>query len=278
VIYLLLLLVWLAVLTPFAFSRFKDQDAEKAILSFSEGMARLRSRSGTAMIEPAHRLDVADESAPREVFEYEYAPPTLQPHLRVVAPNATMATVDADLSWDQWSRIYSDDPEEVVNARHSTAAPSERHAMHTRAAAYARPHAPATMSAQNDVALRTPVAPARTGVSQSALRRRSFLIKIVAATAITTLGAVASGWSFFTYLAVLSWIALVGFVGAMYYYANAGTRVGSSQALRPQRAATPSRGRSLRVAAASYESEEVPYASEFYDPSDAGWSRSIRTA
>ena len=104
----ILVVVWIAVLSPIAYRRFRDRDTDRSIVSFHERMAHLNN--GSPLVAPAHRLDVSDEAPPREPSEYEMRPPTRIPQLRIVPVDATPGDLERDMSWEEWSVAHSDEP------------------------------------------------------------------------------------------------------------------------------------------------------------------------
>ncbi len=230
---ILLVALWIAVLTPIVVRHFRDRDTDRSILNFHERMARLSGNSET-LIEPAHRLDVSDELPPRPVYEYEANPPIRAPRLRVVPLDATPADLERELSWDEWSDQYADDPYE----RSVTAAYDADPRMQ-RAAAYA--HAPVSSPFPStyrvtDVTSEPPVSPY--GSRSQRQRRRRVLLRLVSAAIVTTLATIATGWFFVEALMVLSWVGLLGFLGLMYYAVTTGmmSRPNSTTTLQTRRA------------------------------------------
>ncbi len=216
----ILAVLWIAVLTPTVVRHFRDRDTDRSILNFHERMARLGGKT-EPLVEPAHRLDVSDELPPRPVYEYEVNPPTRAPRLRVVPANATPADLERDLSWDDWSREYADDPFEEPS-RPATAS----YASQYRAVAYAQ----APVASSYEEPLSPSVSPSPYGSRSQRLRRRRVLLQLVAASVITTLATLATGWFPFEVLAIISWLGLVGFLGLMYYAVTTGM-VGSSRTI-----------------------------------------------
>lgn len=198
----ILVVVWVIVLSPLAIRHFRETQSERSIVTFREKMDRIGS--GTPLVAPAHRLGVSDEAPPRPVEAYEADPPTRAPHLRVVPSNATVAELESDLSWREWSLAHSDDPREVASARVAA-----RVRANPRAAAYARvPAAP----------IERPAPPIEGSWSRTArARRRRTLLQLVGAAVVLTLAAAFMDATILVALAAAAWVALAGFLGLMYY-------------------------------------------------------------
>jgi hypothetical protein len=197
----ILAVIWIAVIATIVIGRLRDRSTDRSIDSFHERMARMGNPA--PLIEPAHRLMQSDEAPPRDLFEDEMNPPTLAPQLRIVRPDTTAGELEREMSWDQWSAAYADDPRErsQITAR-------LQHEANPRAAAYS--HAPRTVT--------TPAAPASSfGTRTQRLRRRNVLIGLVGVVAMFSLGAVVMNSIVIEALAGISWLSLLGFLGLMYY-------------------------------------------------------------
>jgi hypothetical protein len=211
----ILVIVWIAVLTPIIVRRFRDRDTDRSIVSFHERMAHLGTEA--PCVEPAHRLDIADEAPPREVREFEMNPPNRAPKLRVVPFDASPGDLERDQSWDDWSVAHSDEPVDV-------ASPVRRPdvTISPRAAAYAR------------VPTNRTVAPALErgayGSRSQRDRRRRVLVTLVGCVVLSSIAALLLSEVIIELVALMSWITLASFLGLMYYamttgmIATAGTR------------------------------------------------------
>ncbi len=223
----ILAVIWIAVLTPIIIRRLRDQDTDRSIVNFHERMARLGGPN-PPIVAPAHRLDISDEAPPRELLDDEVNPPTRAPHLRVVPLNATVAQLDSEMSWNEWSLAYSDDPYERVSpVRHSTSPANPR------AAAYSRvPSA----SISSPVPQRSPY-----GSRTQRRRRRNTLLTLVTSTVLSSIATVAVSSVLLDAVALLSWVAMLGFLALMYYAVSTGLIDSSSDARRvaPRRPQLP---------------------------------------
>ena len=202
-----LIVVWIAVLSPIAYRRFRDRDTDRSIVNFHERMAHLTN--GEPLVAPAHRLDVSDEAPPREPSEYEMRPPTRVPQLRIVPVDATPGELERDMSWADWSVAHSDEPYEPTGPVRR-AEPVVNH----RVAAYshqptAQILAPPTMSSAN-------------GSKAQRVRRRNVLLTLVGSVFLTTVAALFTNALLFEVVALVSWIALATFLGLMYYAMTTG--------------------------------------------------------
>ncbi len=186
-----LVIVWIAVLAPVAIRKFRDQDTDRSILNFHQRMAHLGR--GRKIVEPAHRLAVNDEPAPLVTA----AP---RPLLRVVG-----ADEHEDASWEEWSRQQGDD-----RPSHSEAvATTPRYQT-----AYA--HVP--------VEAAEPYVPVRSnfGSRSQRVRRRRVLFSLAGSTALSTIVALITSSLIVDAWTMLSWVALLGFLGLMYYAMSTG--------------------------------------------------------
>jgi len=205
---LILIAVWIAILAPVAVRRLRDRDTDRSILSFHERMAKLGDR-GQPIVEPAHRLEtrpatVAGTAAQSYSDPEPYVAPTGLPRLRIVPDGATTADLNRDMSWDEWSNQFLDEPEPV--------APTASEAPYQRAAAYSHvPSAPPLTS-------RTPV----TTVRAQRVRRRQVLLSILGTAVVSTLMALIVGFWLIEFVAFASWFGLLIYLGLMYYAMSIG--------------------------------------------------------
>jgi hypothetical protein len=232
---LILVAVWIAILTPIAIKRLRDRDTDQSIASFHEHMARLGDR-GQPIVEPAHRLEpspqiavAATAVAPRASAEPQisaYAPPVARPvpHLRVVPEGATQAQLDRDLSWDEWSRQYLDEP--LVASREVS------HVQAVPAAAVATPPEVRRPSAYANVPTAARVERAPSAARAQRVRRRKVLFAISGTAIVASLLAIVAGGLFFDAIAVLGWLALIGYLGLMYYAMTVGMIDGAAKSSR----------------------------------------------
>jgi hypothetical protein len=236
----ILVVVWLAVLSPIVIRRLRDRDTDRSIVNFHERMARLGT--GSPLVEPAHRLDVSDEAPPREVGEHEMNPPTRAPRLRLVPADATTTGSDRDLSWEEWSRAFGDEPFESPSpVRQRTTS------VNPRAAAYSRVPV-------DHVASRAPAGSPFSSRRQRARRRRTIL-QLAASVVVSTVLVVLVNNVLVDVWALASWLALAGFFALMYYAMTTGL-LGSASARPRVDTARPAPVRpAARRAAVAYEDE-----------------------
>jgi hypothetical protein len=185
--------IWVIVIAACLFSWLRDRNFGNSIAAFSDRFTSLNLKVPT--IQPAHRL-VADDVATFE-GSYDERPPVQSPRLRVVPPNATQADMARQGSWEEWDRQYALEAPEV-------SAPHVRE----RASAFAPPR-------EMVASLRAPeMSPSRRRTWKT---RRRFSFTSLGTTGVTSLGAVATSWTFFTVLSLLSWITTAGYFSLMYY-------------------------------------------------------------
>lgn len=186
---IVLALLWIALLTPVVLRRVRDARAERSIDSFHHEHEVLNRQPHS--VEPIHRL--ADYPS-----EVPAAPMTHRARLTVVHADDTYGTLESRASWEEWSQDYDydDPPMSDVHSRESN----------RYAAAYSHAHQPIG----EDVA---------TPVRHHSMRRRRKLIfsRLVAGAVVLTLIGFVSGFAPFTYLAVVDWMSVVGYVAAAVY-------------------------------------------------------------
>lgn len=217
----ILVVVWIAVLTPIALRHFRDRDTNRSIVSFHSRLAHLQPEA--PIVAPAHRLSEAEPTVVRAAPD-----PAPTPRLRLVPPGAEPAELDREMSWDDWSRAYADDPETPA----APAAAPLRAA--SRATAYAR------VPQVSEIAVLADTTPMRWGASQRQ-RRRRVIIGLGASTALSTLLFIMVNSIVVDLWAAVSWVAVAGYLGLMYYAMNAGLlRVSSSREVREPDDSEPS--------------------------------------
>ena len=239
-------LFWVALLAPIVIRRLRDSGTEKSIQSFHDEHEVL-SRQDYA-VEPAHRLDQPDQTAPGSA--------SARSRLTVVHADDTYGSLESRASWDEWSEDYEYD------ARRSSALQTNRYAK----AYSARPSEPVARSEYQ--------APIRRR-NMKAQRRMVFTRLILVALAMTMLAFV-SGYSILVDVAAVTWLGVVSFIAMAYYAVSQGYLNDSSLPLRlPQR-------RSLATIESLYtdndDSMEYRYdddvTSQYYEPdADEQWRR-----
>src|SRR3974390_2097001 len=116
---LILIAVWIAILAPVAIRRFRDRDTDRSIVNFHERMARLGER-GDPIVEPAHRLDVSRGVPAHVAHDDEFSDQLpsfpVTPRLRVVPSGAPQASLNREMTWDEWPSRFLEEP---VHAAHA---------------------------------------------------------------------------------------------------------------------------------------------------------------
>lgn len=208
---LVLALCWVALLVPVVVRRLRDSGTERSIEHFHaerEVLSRQDYR-----VAPAHRLEQSDPE-PRG----QHRPVTSgRPRLTVVHADDTFGSLESRSSWDQWREDY-----EYDEARHDGGA-GTRHEANNYARAYAaRPRQPLSATGREPRPIRR---------SMRAQRRLVFTRLVAAAVVVSLLGYV-SGYSLIVDVAILSWLAVVGFVALAFYSVSRGYLRDSSLPVR----------------------------------------------
>jgi len=246
---IILALFWVALLAPIVVRRLRDNGTERSIQSFHAEHEVLSRQEYS--VPPAHRLDQPDEREVRDTYE------SRRPRLTVVHDDDTYGSLESRGSWQEWSEDYEFEasPGAVRDA------PRNRYA-----AAYS--------SVPNDQVMRSAYeAPPAVRRSMKARRRVMFTRLVLAATLVSLVGYFA-GYSLLIDLAVVSWLAVVGFIALALYSVSQGYLHESSLPLRlPQRrqlaSVQPLYGGSMSSGDSPYE-----YDDEFYEPEgETGWRR-----
>ena len=206
--------IWVIVIAACLYSWLRDRNFGNSIAAFSDRFASLSLKVPT--IQPAHRLVADDVATFDEAFDE--LPPVQSPRLRVVPPNATQADMARQGSWEEWDRQYALDAPEASAPR-----------VRERASAFTPPR-------EMVASLRAPeMSPSRRRTWKT---RRRFSLTSLGTTGITSLVAVATSWTFFTALSLLSWIATAGYFSLMYYMFSQEELERTFPASRPHTATT----------------------------------------
>jgi hypothetical protein len=247
-ILIILALFWVAVLAPIVVRRLRDSGTEKSIEHFHTEHEVLSRQEYT--VPPAHRLDRSDQEEVHSQYE------SRRPRLTVVHDDDTYGSLEARGSWNEWSEDYEFD-ESAASRREPT--------RNRYAAAYSStPREPMTRSTYEP-----PIVRQR---SMRVRRRVVFTRLVLAAVVISAVGFFA-GYSLIIDLAVVSWIAVAGFVALALYAVSLGYLNESSLPLRlPQRRSLatvqPLYGETTDAYDEQYEDEY----DEFYEPeNDVRW-------
>ncbi|MFI5036092.1 MAG: hypothetical protein ACHQFZ_07805 [Acidimicrobiales bacterium] len=241
-------LLWLALLAPMAIRRLRDGRTERSIESFHNEHEVL-SRQGYA-VSPVHRLQEADDGAAEVDARAS--------RLTVVHVGDTYRTLESRRSWEEWSEDYDYDRHEV-GAR---PAPVNRYA-----SAYAAVPRDVDLYARDEPGLRRR--------SMRAQRRRC-LTALAAAVLFATSLAEVVRYSMLVDLAIVTWVALAGYVSLGLYAISQGWLDESSVGLGRFR------DRRVAVVAPLYDDEDddtyggsvaALRDEEFDQPAADGWRR-----
>ena len=249
---LIVALLWLAILAPWAVIKFRNSRSERSIDTFHLEHEVL-SRQGYS-VTPARRLDDAylyEEHA----YEPEHEPTRSRPHLTVVHDDDTYSTLESRLTWDEWERDYDYDEPRTITAPAPLAHSHNRYAAYASAPAPRGPYATSTefVTVNDEI-------DARLGSSMRVRRNRIFASLALSALVTTGLNFLI-GLSLLQYLAILSWVGLVFYVAAALFAVSQGYLEASSLVA----------GRRRHVDASGYEDpamaplDEAYYADEAYD-------------
>lgn len=243
----ILVLVWVAAGAYVAVQRFRDNGTEKSINSFHAEHEMLSRQE--YVYAPAHRLDEPDEAPTRQ------SEPPRRAHLTVVHDDDTYRSLESRSSWDEWRDNYDYDRDDEASPR---LAPINRYA----AAYSSMPTAPVARD------YREPPLRRRTMKAQ----RRIVLTRLLLVVATTTILGLFTGISLVVDLAIVTWLALAGYVSLALYAVSQGYLFETSVGVRL------ARERKLATVEPIFGDYDEPYAveepSEFYDPaSDVRWRR-----
>jgi hypothetical protein len=205
-------LLWVALLAPMALRRLRDSNTEKSIESF-HAEHEVLARQGYA-VSPAHRLSERDEM--------DYEPDPRPPRLAVVHDDDTYRSLESRRSWEEWSEDYDYE-------RHE---PAPRPAIANRyASAYA------SVPRDVDLDVRNYEAPLRRRSMKA--QRRMIVTRLAAAVVVTTLLALVAGYAILVDLAIVTWVALAGYVALALYAVSQGLLDESALRLGRTRAQGP---------------------------------------
>jgi hypothetical protein len=244
---IILALFWVAILAPVVVRRFRDSGTERSIDSF-HAEHEVLSRQGY-VVPPAHRLDRPDREEPR------FEEPS-RPRLTVVHSDDTYRTLETRNSWDEWSQAYDyDDDLGREEATKRPATPTNRYA-----SAYS------SVPSRPEVRIRYE-APTQRLRSMKA-RRKVLFVRTTLAAVVLTATYFAVGYSIIEDLAILAWVALVGYVALALFSVSQGYLHESSLPVRLPRS------RQLATIAPLYDETPEEFDSEFYEPhGDDEWRR-----
>jgi hypothetical protein len=255
VLALIVALFWLAILVPWAVVKFRNSRSERSIDTF-QAEHEVLSRQEYSVV-PARRLDDAylyEEHS----YEPEHEAARSRPHLTVVHDDDTYSTLESRLTWDEWERDY--DYEQPPTISTPTTVPHARN----RYAAYASsptPQGPYATSAQHvltDGYVDQPL-----GASMRVRRNRIFVSLGLSAMVTTGLNFLI-GLSVLQYLAILSWVGLVFYMAAALFAVSQGYLEVSSLVGRRSKALAPTYDDASFEKVAYYE-EEASYEDDVYE-------------
>ena len=232
-----ILLLWVVLLSPFAYRWLRDRGGERSIQTFHHEHESLRRRGYS--VQPARVLE-------DEVPLVEET--TRRPRLRVVRDEDTLPILESEMSWEEWGRFYGEELGEV-----EAVAPQPTRSTNPYAAYAATP----------SVSMPAPYAEAPLRQVSMRTRRHRIAAGLVSAAVLFSGGNMLLGVSFFQDLAIVAWLAVVGYAALALTAVALGYLDQSSLGLRRPRIAsvTP-----LEVV------DEGP--SEFYeDDEDTQWRR-----
>ncbi|NNN00551.1 MAG: hypothetical protein HKL86_01810 [Acidimicrobiaceae bacterium] len=247
---IVLALFWVVLLAPIVVRRLRDSGTERSIESFHAEHEVLSRQEYT--VPPAHRLDRPDGHA--DVSSQE----SRRPRLKVVHEDDTYGSLESQGSWQEWSEDYDFDD----GARTRREVPRNRYA-----AAYS--------SVPNDREVRSSYeAPVSTPRSMRARRRVVFTRLVLAAVLISLVGYFA-GYSMLIDVAVVSWIAVIGFIALALYSVSQGFLDESSLPLRlPRRRQLASVQPLYGGPQSGYDDQYDEEYDDFYEPDDGyRWRR-----
>ena len=180
-----ILVLWVVLLSPFAYRWLRDRGGERSIETFHHEHESLRRRGYS--VQPARAL--ADEvplidEAPR------------RPRLRVVRDEDTLPILESEMSWEEWGRYNG------IELGEDEVAPTRPTRSTNPYAAYAATP-PVTMPAPyEDVPLRR--------VSMRT-RRHRIASGLLSTAVLFSGGNMLLGVSFFQDLAIVAWLGVVGY-------------------------------------------------------------------
>jgi hypothetical protein len=242
---IILALFWVAILAPVVVRRFRDSGTERSIDSF-HAEHEVLSRQGY-VVPPAHRLDQPDHDEARS----HGAP---RPRLTVVHADDTYRTLETRDSWDEWSQAYDYDRDEVETRRSAPVAPANRYA-----SAYSSVPREPEARAQYETPTRQ---------RSMRARRKVLFMRTALAAIVLTAAYFAVGYSIIEDLAILAWVALVGYVSMALFAVSQGYLHESSLPIHLPR------GRQLATIAPLYREPAPEFDSEFYEPdAEDEWRR-----
>ena len=244
---IILALFWVALLAPIVVRRLRDNGTERSIQSFHTEHEVLSRQEYT--VPPAHRLDEVDNQ------EIHQSAQSRRPRLTVVHDDDTYGSLEARGSWSEWAEDYEFD---------ETPAPRRENSTNRYAAAYSSvPTATTVQSSYQEPKVRH---------RSMKARRRVMFTRLVLGAVVMSIVSYVAGYSLLVDVAVVSWIAVVGFVALAFYAISQGYLSESSLPLRlPQR-------RPLATVQPLYDETPVAYEGqyedydEFYEPdTDVRW-------
>jgi hypothetical protein len=210
---LIVALFWLAILAPWAVVKFRNSRSERSIDTF-HAEHEVLSRQGYS-VAPARRLNDAylyEEHA----YEPEHEPSRSRPHLTVVHDDDTYSTLESRLTWDEWERDYDYDQPLTLSTSTPAQHGDNRYAAYASAPIPQGPYATSAHSVPDNDYINGPL-----GASMR-VRRNRITASLGLSALVTTGLNFLIGLSILQYLAVLSWVGLVFYVAAALFAISQG--------------------------------------------------------
>jgi hypothetical protein len=193
-LFVIIALLWVALLAPVAIRRLRDGRAERSIESFHQEHEVLSRQAFT--VPPAHRLSEPDEAPVH--------PDPRSSRLTVVHSDDTYRSLESRRSWEEWSEDYD------YERHNASAAPAP---INRYASAYA--------SVPRDADVYDRYEPPVRRRTMRAQRRRIISV-LASAVVFTTVLALVAGSSLLVDVAILSWVALAGYAALALYAISQG--------------------------------------------------------
>ena len=249
---LIVVLFWLAILTPWAVMKFRNSRSEKSIDHF-HAEHEVLSRQGYS-VAPARRLDDAylyEEHA----YDPEHEAARSRPHLTVVQDNDTYSSLESRATWDEWERDYDYDEPRMIAPRGEAPFYSQHRysAYASSPGTYVPRSYPADRSINNY--------DSQTAGSSMRVRRNRIFVSLLSSALFTTIVNFLVGLSLLQYLTVLAWTGLVLYISTAFFAISQGYLEVSSLL-----------GRRANIPYSSDEDYDVLYDDESVIDEEASWN------
>jgi hypothetical protein len=245
---IVLALLWVAILIPIGVRHFRENGTERSIESFHAEHEVLSRQE--YVVAPAHRLEEPlrriEEPRRRDEWTYEEEE---RPQLKVVSPDDTYGSIESRATWDEWTRNYDFEREQRQKNRENT---------NRYAAAYS-----STPSENFAVGFDQSY---RERPSMKVRRRRIFTSLGTGALVFTVMSFMVKS-SLIQYVAILSWLGLMAFLGLALVSLSLGY-------LGQGSASSVARGEEYVQRRGYYDEEYDEQDGGYYDPAqEAQWYR-----